>query len=296
MDGKLVPWDDAKIHVLTHSFHYGLAAFEGIRAYETHDGKSAIFRLKDHIQRLFDSAHIVQFVIPYTFDQIASACIETIKTNDLKECYIRPVAYIGDGVMGVYPANNPIKVMVAAWKWGRYLGDEALTQGIRVKISSFNRYFVNNIMTKAKLTGNYVSSVMAKQEAISLGFNEAIMLDTEGYVAEGTGENVFIVRGGKIKTTSLTSILPGITRDTLLKLAHDLGYEATEERFTRDELYVANEAFFSGTAAEITPIREVDGRRIGNGKPGPITQKLQATFFDIVKGRDKKYGEWLTYC
>lgn len=295
IDGKFVNWDDAKIHVLTHSFQYGLAAFEGIRAYQTANGKGAIFRLNDHIKRLFNSCHITLIKVPYTMEKITDACIETLKINDLKEGYIRPVIYIGDGVMGVHPGKNPIRGIIAAWKWGRYLGEDALTKGIRAKISSFNRYFVNNIMTKAKLTGNYLSGILAKQEAVSLGFEEAIMLDTEGYVAEGTGENIFIVRNGKLKTTSLTSILPGITRDTVMTIAKDLGCEVIEDRFTRDELYIAEEVFLTGTAAEITPLIEVDGRLIGNGEPGPITKKLQDVFFSIVKGKNKKYSEWLTY-
>lgn len=295
MDGKFVNWDDAKIHVLTHSFQYGLAAFEGIRAYQTANGKGAIFRLNDHIKRLFNSCHITLIKVPYTMEKITDACIETLKINDLKEGYIRPVIYIGDGVMGVHPGKNPIRGIIAAWRWGRYLGEDALTKGIRAKISSFNRYFVNNIMTKAKLTGNYLNGILAKQEAVSLGFEEAIMLDTEGYVAEGTGENIFIVRNGKLKTTPLTSILPGITRDTVMTIAKDLGCEVIEDRFTRDELYIAEEAFLTGTAAEITPLSEVDGRLIGNGKPGPITKKLQDVFFGIVKGKNKKYSKWLTY-
>jgi branched-chain amino acid aminotransferase len=295
MDGELVEWAEAKIHVLTHSLHYGLAAFEGIRSYQTEDGRSAIFRLKEHIQRLFNSARIIQIEIPFSFERICSACIETLKANNLKEGYIRPVAYIGEGVMGVHPASNPIKVMIAVWKWGAYLGEDAITKGIRAKLSSYTRYHVNSIMTKGKLTGNYVSSVLAKREAVSLGYDEAILLDPEGYIAEGTGENIFIVRDKRLITPPPTSILLGITRQTVMEIAREAGFQLVEERFSRDELYIAEEAFFTGTAAEITPIREVDGRKIADGKPGPITRHLQGIFFDIVRGKNKRYESWLTY-
>jgi branched-chain amino acid aminotransferase len=295
MDGELVDWNQAKVHILTHSLHYGCAAFEGIRSYETHDGRAAIFRLKEHIQRLFCSSRIIQLEIPYTFDEIIEACKQTLQVNQLKAGYIRPIVYIGEGVMGVHPKDNPVRVAIAVWKWGAYLGEEALTKGVRAKISSFNRYQVNSIMTKAKLTGNYTTSVLAKREAVSLGADEAIMLDTEGYVAEGTGENIFIVRQGIIKTTPLTSILPGITRDTVMRIAGDLGYQVIEDRFSRDELYISEEAFFTGTAAEITPIREVDARVIGEGRPGPVTKSLQEKFFKVTSGRDPAYSQWLTY-
>jgi len=295
MDGKLVDWDDAKIHVLTHSMHYGVAAFEGIRAYETHDGRSAVFRLRDHVRRLLDSSKIVLLSCPYDEDAVFEACKQTLVANGLKEGYVRPVVYIGDGVMGVYPADNPIRMFVAVWKWGTYLGPEALKKGIRAKVSSYNRYQPNSMMTRAKLTGNYVGSVLAKREAKSLGYDEAILLDVDGYVAEGSGENIFIVRKGKIKTTPLTAILPGITRDTVMTVASDLGYEVEEQRFSRDELYIADEAFFTGTAAEVTPIREVDGRVIGKGSIGPTTAKIQATYFDIIRGKNEQYSRWLDY-
>jgi len=295
MDGEFVDWDDAKIHILTHSFQYGLAAFEGIRAYETTKGLPAIFRLDAHIKRLFDSAHIAMMKVQFSKEEISNACINIIKKNSLASGYIRPVIYIGEGAMGVYPASNPIKVVIAAWKWGSYLGEEALKKGIRARVSSFNRFFVNSVMTKAKITGNYASGILAKQEAVAGGFQEAIMLDTEGYVAEGTGENVFIVRSGVIKTSPLTSILEGITRDSIITIAKDMGFNVSETRFTRDELYVSDEVFFSGTAAEITPVVEVDGRKIGDGVPGLVTKKLQSTFFDIVKGKNRKYEKWLTY-
>ncbi|HEY3226697.1 MAG TPA: branched-chain amino acid transaminase [Planctomycetota bacterium] len=294
MDGRQVPWDDAKIHVLTHSFHYGAAAFEGIRAYRTDDGRSAVFRLRDHIRRLFESAKILGFEIPYSFDAVCAACLETLTANALPEGYIRPIAYIGDGVMGVYPADNPIRLLVAVWKWGAYLGEDAIKKGIRVKVSSYARYQPNSVMTRAKVTGNYVTGVLAKKEAKSLGFDEALLLDPDGFVAEGSGENIFIVRDGRLKTTPLTVILPGITRATILRFAEDLGLRLSEERFTRDEVYIADEAFFCGTASEVTPIREVDGRTIGNGGMGPVTRKIQSLYFDVIRGRSAKYKDWLT--
>lgn len=295
MDGKLVDWDDAKVHVLTHSFHYGVAAFEGIRAYETHDGRSAVFRLRDHIRRLVDSCKICTMELPYDADTIVEACKTTLVANEMKEGYVRPLAYIGDGVMGVFPANNPIRVLVAVWKWGAYLGEEAIKKGIRAKVSSFSRYQPNSMMTRAKLTGNYIGSVLAKKEAKSLGFDEAILLDVDGFVAEGSGENIFIVRDGRLKTTPLTSILPGITRDTVMTLACEMGLEVEEQRFSRDEMYIADEVFFTGTAAEVTGIREIDGRAIGRGTLGPITQRIQARYFDVIRGRVPEHQGWLDY-
>jgi len=295
MDGRLVDWDDAKIHVLTHSFHYGAAAFEGIRCYETHDGKSAVFRLRDHIKRLFDSCQILDIRMPFSFDEICQACKEIVAANGLKEAYIRPLVYIGEGVMGVFPGDNPIRLMIATWKWGAYLGETALKKGIRVKVSSFNRPYPNSAMTRAKVTGNYVTGVLAKKEAKGLGYDEGLLLDTEGYVAEGSGENIFIVRKGKIKTTPLTAILPGITRETIMTLAGENGLDVTEQRFTRDEVYIADEVFFCGTAAEVTPIREVDNRVIGRGEPGPVTKKLQSLYFDAIRGRSPKHPEWLDF-
>ena len=293
MDGKFVNWDDAKVHVLTHTLHYGLGIFEGIRCYETGKG-SAIFRLDEHIDRLFNSAHIFLMEIPYSRKDIKDAIIETIKVNRIKACYIRPLVYIGYGAMGLYPKENPINVSIAVWSWGTYLGDEGLEKGIRIRTSSFIRNHVNSNMTRGKVCGYYVNSQLAKKEAISGGYDEALLLDTEGYVSEGSGENVFIVRNGVLKTTPLTSILEGITRNSILQIAEDEGVGIKEERFTRDELYISDEAFFTGTAAEVTPIREVDGRMIGEGRPGKITKKLQAIFFDIVKGKNKKYKSWLT--
>jgi len=293
MDGSFVNWADANVHILTHSLHYGLAAFEGIRCYKGKSG-SAIFRLQEHVDRLFESAHIGMMTIPYDKKQVAEAIIETVRVNKLDACYIRPLVYIGYGAMGVYPGNNPIKLAIAAWKWGTYLGDDALANGIRARVSSFTRHHVNVSMTRGKISGYYVNSILAKQEAKADGYDEAILLDTEGYVSEGTGENIFLVRKGRIKTTPLTSILEGITRDSVIDLAREQGVAVTEERFTRDEMYIADEIFVTGTAAELTPVREIDNRRIGTGKPGPITLALQKRFFAIVRGEDTTHESWLT--
>ncbi|MDH4233115.1 MAG: branched-chain amino acid transaminase [Nitrospirota bacterium] len=293
MDGKLVDWDDAKVHVLTHTLHYGLGAFEGIRCYKTEKGP-AIFRLDEHVDRLFASAAIFMLEIPFSKAEIKAAIIKTVKVNKLKECYIRPLVYIGYGAMGLYPKGNPVNVSISAWPWGTYLGDEALEKGIRVKVSSFARHHIGSTMTMAKACGYYVNSQIAKKEAITGGFDEALLLDTDGYVSEGSGENIFIVRNNVLKTTPLTSILEGITRDSIIQIAKDIKMPLREKRFTRDEVYIADEAFFTGTAAEITPIRELDGRKIGTGKRGRITEKLQKIFFDIVKGKNKKYESWLT--
>jgi branched-chain amino acid aminotransferase len=294
MDGKFVDWDKASVHVLTHTLHYGLGVFEGIRCYETAKGP-AIFRLDEHIERLFNSARIFLINIPYSQEKIKRAVIETVRINKIKECYIRPIVYIGYGAMGLYSQKNPVNVSIAVWPWGAYLGDKGLTNGIRVKTSSFIRNHVNSNMSRGKVCGYYVNSQLAKKEAVSCGYDEALLLDTEGYVSEGSGENIFIVRKGLLKTTPLTSILEGITRDSIIELAHKEGIEVTEDRFTRDELYIADEAFFTGTAAEVTPIREVDGRGVGTGRPGKITKRLQSLFFDIIRGRNEKYKTWLTY-
>jgi branched-chain amino acid aminotransferase len=295
MDGRLIPWEEANVHILTHSLHYGLGVFEGIRCYLCHDGKSAVFRLREHVDRLFDSSQIGDIKIPYSKREISEACKETLRANQLKEGYIRPIVFIGEGVMGVYPGDNPIRVAITTWSWGAYLGEGALEKGIRVKISSFTRHHVNVMMTKAKICGNYVNSVLAKREVMKMGYDEALMLDTEGYISEASGENIFMVKNGVMKTTPLTSILPGITRDSVIQIARAKKIPLLEERFTRDELYTAQESFFTGTAAELTPIREVDDRIIGVGKPGPITQELQAAFFDIVRGKNSEYREWLDY-
>lgn len=293
MDGELIPWDEAKVHILTHTLHYGLGAFEGIRCYSSIDGP-VIFRLKEHILRLFNSAKVFLIDIPFTQEEIEEAVIKTIKVNRLKECYIRPIVYIGCGSMGLYPQGNPIKVSIATWPWGAYLGEDGIENGIRIKTSSYIKSHVNSNMSRGKICGYYVNSQLAKKEAISCGYGEALLLDTEGYVSEGSGENIFIVRNGCIKTTPLTSILEGITRDTIITISLDEDIKVTEDRFTRDEVYISDEAFFTGTAAEITPIREVDGRVIGNGNPGEITKKLQDIFFSIVKGENKRYKHWLT--
>ena len=293
MDGKFVRWAEASVHVLTHSLHYGLAAFEGIRCYQGRKG-SAIFRLPEHVDRLFESAHIGQLAIPYDKKQVAEAIVETVRVNRLESCYIRPLVYIGSGVMGLYPGDNPVRLAIAAWRWGTYLGEDALKVGIRAKVSSFTRHHVNVAMTRAKISGHYVNSILAKREVKADGYDEAIMLDPDGFVSEGTGENVFIVRKGQIKTTPLTSILEGITRNTVLQLAKERNLSVVEERFTRDAMYVAEEVFLTGTAAEIAPVRELDGRQIGDGVPGPMTRDFQQAFFDIVQGKDPSHESWLT--
>jgi branched-chain amino acid aminotransferase len=293
MDGSFVDWADAKVHVLTHSLHYGLAAFEGLRCYKGRSG-SSIFKLQEHVDRLFESAHIGMMTIPYEKKQVAEAIVETVRINKLEACYIRPLVYIGYGAMGVYPGDNPIKLAIAAWKWGSYLGDEALANGMRACVSSFTRHHVNVSMTRGKISGYYVNSILAKREAKSNGYDEAILLDPDGYVSEGTGENIFIVRKGRLKTTPLTSILEGITRNAVIELASEQGIVVLQERFTRDEMYIADEVFVTGTAAELTPVREIDSRRIGTGKPGPLTSALQKRFFAIVRGEDASHESWLT--
>ncbi|MBO4369157.1 MAG: branched-chain amino acid transaminase [Desulfovibrio sp.] len=292
-DGKLVPWNEAQVHVLTHSLHYGSAVFEGIRAYQCSNGTSAVFRLEDHAKRLINSGKILRMTIPYSAEELSKAILDLLKANRMPDAYIRPLSFVGYGEMGVYPGNNPVQTIIAAWSWGAYLGAEALDKGIRVRTSSFARSHVNTSMSKAKAAGNYINSILAKVEAKEDGYDEAIMLDTNGFVSEATGENVFIVRNGIIKTTPWTSILGGITRDSVMQLACDLGYTVEEQQFTRDEFYVADEAFFTGTAAEITPIRELDNRVIGAGHAGPVTKHLQNEFFKIVKGENPKYASWL---
>jgi branched-chain amino acid aminotransferase len=294
IDGKLVAWDDAKVHVLTHALHYGVGVFEGIRAYKCADGRSAVFRLREHLKRLYDSAHIVLMEIPQPLEKLHEACVEVLRANKLAEGYIRPVAFFGYGAMGV-GAQNPVTVAVAAWPWSAYLGEEGLRNGIRAKISSFTRMHVNVNMVRAKVTGQYVNSFLATREAAMAGYQEAILLDTEGYVAEGAGENIYIVKDGVLTTPPLSSaVLAGITRDTVLRIARDLGVPVREEKFTRDTMYLADELFMTGTAAEVTPVREVDNRRIGTGQPGPVTKKLQDAFFRAVKGEEPRYREWLT--
>lgn len=295
LDGKMIPWDQANVHVLTHTLHYGLGVFEGVRAYEGKKG-TAIFRHKEHTQRLFDSAHILMMTIPFTQDQIMEATRELLRVNKLKHGYIRPLAFMGDGEMGLHAMSNAIRVAIAAWPWGTYLGEEGVKKGIRLKVSSFTRHHVNAVLNKAKASANYVNSILAKREALKAGYDEALLLDADGYVAEASGENIFIVKNGVVKTTpSGSSILDGITRHSVMTVLKDNGINVVEQRFTRDEVYLADEVFLTGTAAEITPIRELDDRTIGAGKPGPITQKVQETFFSIVRGENEKYKDWLDY-
>ncbi|UCF87509.1 MAG: branched-chain amino acid transaminase [Nitrospiraceae bacterium] len=294
MDGKFINWADANVHILTHTLHYGLGIFEGIRCYKTRKGP-AIFRLQEHVDRLFNSCRIMQIQPPFSPQEIKKAIIASVRTNTLKECYIRPLVYIGHGDMGIDPKKNPIRIAIAVWPWGAYLGEEGIKNGIRVKTSSFARHHVNVTMTKSKTCGDYVNSLLAKREAMFCGYDEALLLDTHGYVTEGSGQNIFIARKGILKTPPLTSVLEGITRNSIIEMAKAHKMIVEETNFTRDELYIADEAFFTGTAAEITPIREVDGRIIGKGKPGPATKKLQDLFFKIVKGNTKKYSSWLTY-
>ena len=295
MDGELVDWDDAKVHILTHSLHYGLGAFEGIRCYKRADGGSSVFRLKEHIDRLFDSCKLILLAPKVSREQVMSASVELLRANAMPEGYLRPMVYLGDGAMGIYAPNNPVRTSVIAWKWGAYLGDEALKNGIRCKISSFARHHINVSLAKAKMMGQYTNSVLAKREAKLGGYDEAILLDTNGYVSEGSGENLFIVKKGVIYTPDLScSILEGITRDTIITLAREEGLAVVETRITRDQLWLADEVFFTGTAAEVTPVREIDNRTIGEGTVGPITKRLQARFFDVVKGTDTSHVEWLT--
>jgi branched-chain amino acid aminotransferase len=292
-DGKLVDWRSATTHVLTHTLHYGMGVFEGVRAYKTDKG-AAIFRLQDHTNRLFNSAHILQMKMPFTKQEIMEAQKAAVRENKLESAYIRPMAFYGAEAMGIAAKTLSTHVICAAWSWGAYMGDEALTKGIRVKTSSFSRHHVNITMCKAKANGNYMNSILAHQEAAQDGYDEALLLDVDGFVAEGSGENIFIIRKGKLYTPDLTSALEGITRDTIVQLAKELGYEIIEKRITRDEVYGADEAFFTGTAAEVTPIRELDNRAIGEGTRGPITEKLQSLYFDVVKGKSAKHAHWLT--
>ncbi|KGD62476.1 branched-chain amino acid aminotransferase [Alcanivorax jadensis T9] len=295
LDGELVPWQDAKVHVLTHTLHYGMGVFEGVRAYETAKGP-AIFRLQDHTDRFFNSAHILNMKLPFTKEQINEAHLSSIRENNLPHAYLRPMAFYGSEGMGLRAHNLKVHVMVAAWEWPSYMSPEALELGIKVRTSSYTRHHVNITMCKAKANGNYMNSMLALNEALSGGADEALLLDNEGYVAEGSGENVFLVRDGVLYTPELTSCLDGITRKTIIQLAEERGYPVREKRITRDELYIADEAFFTGTAAEVMPIRELDGRIIGAGKRGPITEQLQAVYFDLVRGKqDENYGDWLTY-
>jgi branched-chain amino acid aminotransferase len=292
-DGKLVPWRDANTHVLTHSLHYGLAVFEGLRAYKTTLG-TAVFRLKEHTDRLFNSAHIYMMKIPYTKDQIMDAHKEVVRANKLDECYIRPIAFYGSEKIGVSPKGASVHVAIAAWPWGAYLGADAIDKGIRVKTSSFARHHVNVSMCRAKYSGTYANSILANLEATEHGYDEGLLLDVDGFVAEGSGENLFIVKNGCLYEPELTSALIGITRESVISIASEMGLKVSARRITRDDLYIADEAFFTGTAAEVTPIREVDGRMIGEGKRGPITTRIQKAFFEAVTGKAENRHEWLT--
>jgi branched-chain amino acid aminotransferase len=292
-DGKLIPWREATTHVLTHSLHYGLAVFEGLRVYDSTDGP-AIFRLIEHTTRLINSCRIYQMDIPYSQETLMEAQREVVRTNNFRECYIRPIAYYGSEKMGVSTVGARVHVAIAAWPWGAYLGDEALEHGIRVKVSSFARHHVNVTMPRAKVAGAYTNSILANLEATRDGYDEALLLDTQGFVAEGSGENLFIVKDGVLIEPEIASALTGITRDTVIQIANDMGLDVLSRRLTRDDIYLADEAFFTGTAAEITPIRELDNRPIGGGYRGPVTAKLQAKFFDAVNGRAPEYKHWLT--
>ncbi|MGH7294508.1 MAG: branched-chain amino acid transaminase [Polyangiaceae bacterium] len=295
LDGNFVDWDAANVHVMAHSLHYGLAAFEGIRAYKRGDGGTYVFRLREHIDRLFDSCKMCLLKPEFTREQVMSVCAETLRVNGMPEGYLRPMVYVGEGAMGIYAPTNPIRTAVIAWKWGAYLGEEALKSGIRAKISSFARHHINVSLAKAKMTGQYTNSVLAKREAKLGGYDEAILLDANGFVSEGSGENIFVIRRGVIHTPDLScSILEGITRDTVITLARELGMPVVEERITRDQLWLADEVFFTGTAAEVTPVREIDNRTVGDGTVGPMTKKIQQRFFEVVRGTDTSHPEWLT--
>ncbi|MGB4883098.1 MAG: branched-chain amino acid transaminase [Neisseria sp.] len=293
-NGELVDWRDAKVHVLTHTLHYGMGVFEGVRAYETPKGP-AIFRLQEHTKRLFTSAKILGMKLPYSQEEINQAHIDVVKANNLASCYFRPMAYYGSKKLGVAPAPDDVQVMLAAWPWGAYLGEEGMRRGIRVRVSSYTRHHPNIHMIKAKANGNYLNSILANTEATRDGYDEAILLDAQGYVAEGSGENIFLITDGKMYTPALDVALDGITRRSVFAIAEEIGLPVIEKRITRDELYAADEVFFTGTAAEVTPIREVDGREIGIGERGPLTTEIQSRYFDIVQGKNPKYDHWLTY-
>ena len=292
-DGKLVPWREATTHVLTHSLHYGVSVFEGVRAYPTERG-TAIFRLAEHTQRLLNSGKIYMMNIPYGHEELMQAQIEVVRANQLKSCYLRPIAFYGSEKMGISTRGATVHVAVAAWPWGAYLGEDGLEKGIRVKTSSYARHHVNVTMPRAKVASTYANSILANLEVTAQGYDEALLLDTQGFVAEGAGENLFVVKDGKIYEPEIASALTGITRDSVITIARELGYEVQAKRLTRDDIYIADEAFFTGTAAEVTPIRELDGRTIGQGKAGPVTKAIQKAFFDVVTGKDKKRRKWLT--
>ncbi len=295
LDGKFVSWDDARVHVMTHALHYGLGVFEGIRCYKTTDGRPAIFRLREHVRRLYESAHILMMEMPVPEQQMYEACLEIMRVNKMERGYLRPLAFSGDGAMGL-GAVNPTRAGIMMWDWGAYLGDEGIRNGIRAKVSSFTRMHVNINMVRGKITGQYVNSILAKREAKLAGYDEAILLDAQGFVAEASGENIFTVKDNIVRTPPLSSpILAGITRDTVIQILKDKGYEVRERTFTRDSLYIADEVFVTGTAAEITPVREVDNRRVGTGQPGPVTKLVQENYHRITRGEEPRYKEWLAY-
>ncbi len=294
LDGELVNWDEAKVHVLTHTLHYGLGVFEGIRCYKLASGKSAIFRLREHVERLFESAHICTLKLEQTQEQVIEACLQTVRANKLEECYLRPLAFLGSGAMGLGATENRTHLTIVVWKWGAYLGDEGIRRGIRAKVSSFTRPGVNSVMAKGKIVGHYVNSILAKREVMAAGYQEAIMLDGQGYVAEASGENLFLVKKGVVYTPALgAAILGGITRDSVITLCEELGIKVVERAITRDELYIADEIFMCGTAAEITPVREIDDRQIGIGSRGPLTERVQKRYFEAVRGEGQPHPEWL---
>ena len=296
LDGALVPWDGATDHLLAHTMHYGVGAFEGIRAYQRGDGRTAIFRLREHVERLLDSSVICTLDVPFTRDQIMQACFDVVKANKLTSCYLRPLVYLGYGALGLGSFEPPVRTMVACYEWGAYLGEEGLKKGIRCMVSGFSRANSNAVMNKGKICGQYVSSVLAKRMAIKSGFEEALMLDPQGYVSEGTGENIFVVKKDVVRTPPTSgAILAGITRDTAITLLREQGVDVREEPIARDELYTADEVFLTGTAAEITPVRDIDHRKIGRGEAGPVTRRLQESFFSVVKGNDTKHDHWLSY-
>ncbi len=296
LDGQLVPWDSATEHLLAHTVHYGVGAFEGIRAYQRKDGRTAIFRLREHIERLLDSCAICTMDVPHTRDQLMAACIEVVRSNKMTACYLRPLVYLGYGALGLGSLEPPVRTMVACYEWGAYLGDDGLKKGIKCMVSGFTRGNGNSVMNKGKICGQYVTSVLAKRMAIKSGFEEALMLDPQGYVAEGTGENIFVVKRDVVRTPPTSAaILSGITRDTTIQLLREQGVEVREEPIARDELYIADEVFLTGTAAEITPVRDIDHRKIGRGEAGPVTRRLQESFFSVVKGTDTKHDHWLSY-
>jgi branched-chain amino acid aminotransferase len=294
MDGEMVDWDDANVHILTHTLHYGVGAFEGIRSYRRTDGTSVVFRLDDHISRLQDSCKIMGLECPFDQQTIVDACVDLLRVNGLDEGYVRPLIYVGDGAMGLY-ANNPIRLAIIAWRWGTYLGDDALANGIRCKVSSFTRHHVNSSMVKGKIVGHYVNSILAKREAKAAGYDEAILLDHQGYISEGSGENIFFIKNGMIQTPPYSSaILGGLTRDSIITIARDMGLRIKAQSFTRDELWLADEVFLTGTAAEVTPVVEIDNRTIGTGKPGEISLAIQKRFFEILRGETRDYEHWMT--